>query len=228
MENCFSSLTRYLRVAAIELRGCQDRSVHPDRKAAHRLLPRHAPVQKELPTVDLFNPFRMTLCLLRQRIRDNPYVFRIGAYIRKRSLEPDWPFDNGLHRSQITHALLRFDPRAARLAPPRAVENADLNTKFTGPLQCGVHHAPPLRRKERMLPVRLVTDADIADKSAVDPHRLHGLEITNHPFLGDIVGYPVPIHANGISSGTFRNASASGPSKGYRRPFRNTTPKKPP
>lgn len=96
--------------------------------------------------------------------------------------------------AQITHALLRPDPRTARLAPSRTVEDTDLDTEFPGPFQRGMHHAPPLRRKERMLPVGLVADADVADEGAVDTRLLHGFEIPDRPLFGDVVRHPVPVY----------------------------------
>ena len=178
---------------AVKLRRRKDRPVRPNRKATHRLLSRHVPVQTQLLSVMLHRPFRIAFGRPGQWIGDDPHILRISPHLREGTLEQSRAFDNGLRRRQITHALLRFDPGTSRLTPPGTVKNTDLYIEFPGTLQRSVHHTPPLRRKELMLPIRLIADANVADKGTVDTDLLHGLEVPNHPFLGDVVRHPVPV-----------------------------------
>ena len=104
--------------------------------------------------------------------------------------------DVGRGAGQVAHRLLRFNPRTARLAPARAVENADLDAQLRGFFQRCVHHLPPLFavKFERTFARLTVLESDVADESTVDADALHGFQIAAYAVGADVVRDPVPVN----------------------------------
>ena len=96
--------------------------------------------------------------------------------------------------AKISHCLFRLDPRAAALAPARAVEHTDFDSEFSCGLEHCVKDIPPLvsEQSDRTLRNTLLL-ADHADKSPVDADFLHCLKVFHHAVLRHVAGHPVPV-----------------------------------
>ena len=131
----------------------------------------------------------------RTGVGDNPHVLEIGGGFLQQQIDLA-PARNALfHRGQVTHRLLRPDPRASGLAPAGTVEHSDFNPQLRSFLERRMGNLPPFVRKEPDGSVRRrhLPEADVADKCAVDAHALHRLEVFLHTRLGYVARKPVPV-----------------------------------
>ena len=93
----------------------------------------------------------------------------------------------------ILHALFRGNPRAAGLAPSRAVEHPDLDTQFPRLFHRGMGDVPPFVGKKRHRAVG-ITLGLVADEGPRNPDALHRLQVLHYALLGDMVVQPIPVH----------------------------------
>ena len=139
---------------------------------------------------------------------DHPHILKVFIGFRQNHFYLFSSTDFRLYRCQITHRLLRFHPRTARLAPARTVEDADVDAQFRGGFQCRVHHLPPCFTVEfdGTFARFTVFESDVADKGAVDADPLHRLQIAAYAVGADVVRNPVPVNRCLYRIGCFREA----------------------
>ena len=133
--------------------------------------------------------------VFRRRIGDHLDILKQFVRLGQLRYQPLGSRNVGFGRSQVTHRLFGFDPRAARLAPAGRIENTDIDTQFPGGLQRRVQDIPPLVGKDFNRPVGNTAILDIADERTVDSRFFHRLQVLYHSFLAEVVRHPVPIDA---------------------------------
>ena len=146
--------------------------------------------------------------IFRRRVRKNADVLVLVLFLasklrfRQRLREFRRPLDDRFARRQVTHRLVVFDPRPARLAPTRRVENSHLDVEFGRGLKRRSHGVVPFRTERPHGAARHVVDANVADVRSVDPNRLHRGYVLDGAFGGEVAGKPVPVRAG--ADGPFR------------------------
>ena len=113
--------------------------------------------------------------VFRRRIGDHLDILKQFVRLGQLRYQPLGSRNVGFGRSQVTHRLFGFDPRAARLAPAGRIENTDIDTQFPGGLQRRVQDIPPLVGKDFNRPVGNTAILDIADERTVDSRFFHRL-----------------------------------------------------
>ena len=97
---------------------------------------------------------------------------------------------------QITHALLRLNPRTSALAPAGTVEYADLNVQFSSLLQGCMQYLPPFRAQHLDIARLHARLPYVADESPVYACLLHSFQIALNSFHRDVVRDPIPIDSH--------------------------------
>ena len=92
-----------------------------------------------------------------------------------------------------SHRLLRFDPRAARLTPTRAVKHKELHAHTVRFPECMMSRLIPFRRQHLDRVCWSFAHIDIPDHRELDTDLGHVLQIFRNTLLTDIAIQPVPV-----------------------------------